>query len=154
VLLGPAEVHAHEHLGEVGRVDTAGPGADRDDGRAVVPLAVEEDLHLEVADRLLQRRELGAGLDRGLLVAGLLGHLDEHLEVVETGVDALHPGELGLPVAQCARHLLGLLGVVPQVGYTRLLGEPGDLGLEGVDVDDGADVAEGGAQRGDLLREV
>ena len=41
-----------------------------------------------------------------------------------------------------------------QRSNARLLAEPGDLGLEGVDVDDGADVTEGGAQGGDLLREV
>ena len=57
-------------------------------------------------------------------------------------------------MAERARHLLGLLGVVPQVWRARLLREASDLGLEGVDVDDGTDVAEGGAQRGDLLREV
>ncbi len=57
-------------------------------------------------------------------------------------------------MAERARHLLGVRGVVPEVGRAGLLAEPRDLGLEGVDVDDGADVAEGGAQRGDLLREV
>ena len=98
--------------------------------------------------------ELDARVARGLLVAGLLGELDEHLEVVEARVDALHAGELGLAVAERARHLLGLLGVVPQVWRARLLREASDLRLEGVDVDDGTDVAEGGAQRGDLLREV
>jgi hypothetical protein len=118
VLLGPAQVHAHEHLGEVGSVDAAGSGADRDHRGAIVPLAVEQGLHLELADRLLQRLELGARLECALFVFGLVRQLDEHLEVVEARLDALHPRELGLAVAERARHLLGVVGVVPEVGRT------------------------------------
>ena len=51
-------------------------------GRVVV-LAVEQRLHLELADGLLQRRELDARLVGGLLVVRLVRELDEHLEVVE-----------------------------------------------------------------------
>ncbi len=79
--LGPAQIHAHEHLGEVGRVVAARTGADRHDRAAVVVLAVEEGLHLEVADRLLQGDELGARLGGAVLVVGLDRQLDEHLEV-------------------------------------------------------------------------
>src|SRR5665647_320006 len=39
VPIRPAQVHPHEHLGEVRRIDTAGAGADRDDGLALVVLA-------------------------------------------------------------------------------------------------------------------
>ena len=58
--------------------------------------------------------------------------------------------ELGLPVAQRARDLLRLLGVVPQVGGTGLLAEAGDLRGERVDVDHGLDVGERGAERLDI----
>ena len=101
-------------------------------------------------DHLLQLRELGARLVGGVLVARLVGELDEHLEVVETPLDAVDAGELRLPVAERARDLLRLLGVVPEVGHTGLIAQSGDLGREAVDVDDGTDVAEGGAQRIDV----
>ena len=61
--------------------------------------------------------ELGARLGGGLLVVGLLRHLDEHLEVVEPLLDAGDARELGLAVAERARDLLGALGVVPEVGH-------------------------------------
>ena len=57
-------------------------------------------------------------------------------------------------MAQRARDLLRVLGVVPEVGDARLLAEVGDLGAEGFDVDDRADVGEGGAEGGDLFGEI
>ncbi len=60
VALGPAQVHAQQHLGEVGGVVSARTRADRDDRGALVVLAVEQGLHLELVDGLGERRELGA----------------------------------------------------------------------------------------------
>src|SRR5690606_3940085 len=61
VPLGPAQVHAHEHLGEIGGVVAARAGADGDDGRACVVLTVEQRLNLEVADGLREGRVFGLG---------------------------------------------------------------------------------------------
>ncbi|MNY40314.1 hypothetical protein D3C86_1750500 [compost metagenome] len=47
--LGPAGVHAQEHLGPVLGVGAARAGVDRDDGRRLVVLAAEHLLHLPVA---------------------------------------------------------------------------------------------------------
>ena len=58
--------------------------------------------------------------------------------------------ELGLPVAERARDLLRLVGVVPEVGSTGLFAETRDLGGERVDVDHGLDVGERGAQGLDI----
>ena len=88
VLLGPAQVHAQQHLGEVGRVHPPGAGADRDDRGALVVLAVEQRLHLELADDVLELRELVARLFGGVLVVHLVGELDHDLEVVEPPLDA------------------------------------------------------------------
>ncbi len=158
VLLGPAQVHPQQHLGEVGGVDAAGAGADGDDGRPRVVLAVQQRLHLELAEQLLQALQLVAGFERGLVRRGAVGlvvhELDEHLEVVEATLDAVQLGELGLRVAQLARHLLRLGGVVPEVGHTGRFGERRDASTEVVHVDHGSDVGEGGAESGDLRREV
>ena len=57
-------------------------------------------------------------------------------------------------MAECAGDLLRRLGVVPQVGDTRLLAQIGDLRLELLDTDHGPDVIESAAQRCDLVRKV
>ena len=71
----------------------AGAGADRDDRRTLVVLAVEQRLHLELADDVLELGELVARLFGGVLVVHLVRELDQHLEVVETPLD----------VGRCAR---------------------------------------------------
>src|SRR5690606_8497924 len=53
VLFRVAQVHALQHLREVGRVDTAGAGTDRHNRGARVPLATEQRLHLELAEHAL-----------------------------------------------------------------------------------------------------
>jgi len=71
MVLGPAQVHAQEHLGPVGRFRAAGTGADRQDGRALVVLAREQ-----------QRRSLAGEIDlQGCYVPVELG--------LELGVGAL-----------------------------------------------------------------
>ena len=95
VPLGPAQVHPHQHLGEVRGVDAAGAGADRDDRLALVVLAGEQGAHLELADGLLQRGQLALGLGQRVGVALLLGQLDQDLEVVDPLVHAGDPLELG-----------------------------------------------------------
>ena len=73
-----------QHLGEVGGIHSAGAGADRDDRRAVVVLAVEQRLHLELADDVFcSSASSCARLVGGVLVVHLVRELDEHLEVVE-----------------------------------------------------------------------
>jgi hypothetical protein len=115
VPLGPAQVHAQQHLGEVGGVHAPGAGADGDHGLAFVVLAGEQGAHLELADVLLDGGQLTLGLGEGVGVVLLLAHLDEGLEVVDAGV---HPGDpvvLGLGAREPGGHDLGLLLVVPQV---------------------------------------
>ena len=147
VLLGPPQIHAQQHLGEVGRVHSPGAGADRDHGRALVVFAVQQRLHFELADDVLEFGELVTRLFGGILVVHLIGELDHDLEIVKAPLDAADAGELGLTVAQRTRDLLRLLGVVPQVGHTCGLTQTGDLGGERIDVDDRLDVGERGAQR-------
>ena len=116
------------------------------DRGAVVVLAVEERLHLELADDLLQVGDLTPRLGGRVFVVHLEGELDEHVEIVETLLDVGDPLKVGLAVTEGARHLLGLLDVVPQVGGAGLFGEPVDLGAERRNVDHRRDVGERGAQ--------
>ena len=45
--LGPALIHAHEHVRPVARLGAAGPGVDAEDAVALVVRPVEEDLQLQ-----------------------------------------------------------------------------------------------------------
>ena len=56
VTLRPAQIHPHQHLGEVRRVDAAGLGADGDQGFALVVLAGQQGTDLLRVDLLLQAR--------------------------------------------------------------------------------------------------
>ena len=102
------------------------------------------ELGLDLADRLLRLR----------LVLLRVDQVDQHLEVVEPRLDAGDAGELGLRVAELARHLLRRLRVVPEVRRGGPLLELGDAGAEGVHADHRDHVAEGGAERRDAGAEV
>jgi hypothetical protein len=88
VALRPAEVHPEEHVGPVGRLGTAGPGADREDRAALVVLTREQEggpLAIEVGlERRRRRIELGGQLG----VAGFLDELEIRKQVVDAGLEA------------------------------------------------------------------
>ena len=56
-IVGPALVHAEEHLGEVLGVGAADVGLERDDRVALVVLPAEERLFLEASELLAERRD-------------------------------------------------------------------------------------------------
>ena len=98
VPLGPAGVHAQEHLGEVGGVHTAGAGADGDDGVAGVVLAAEQRADLQVGEVLADGRQVRLSLGEdlgGILTLLLAGELDHRLEVLDALAQALDPLEVG-----------------------------------------------------------
>jgi hypothetical protein len=143
VPLGPAQVHPHEHLGEVGGVDATGLGADGHQRLAGVVLTREQGAHLELVDRLAQARQLPLGLGRGRLVALLDGHLVQQPDVVQPAAQLLHPAQVALQVGQLGGQRLRGLDVVPEVGRGGLLLELGHLAAQPVDVEDGLDGPQG-----------
>ena len=93
VALGPARIHAQEHLSEVGGIHSPGTRADRDHGVALVVLAAEQRADLQLGQvlgyglqvRLGLRQELG-----GVLALLLGGHLHHGLQVVDAPAQVLH----------------------------------------------------------------
>ena len=146
VALGPAQVHPHEHLGEVGGVHPAGLGADRHQRLALVVLARQQRAHLERLDVVAQLDALGVGVGDGRGVALVLGELVEHGEVLEPAPQVLHPPQLALRVREAARDLLRGFGVVPEIGLACLVREVGDLGAQPGHVGDRLDALEGGRE--------
>jgi hypothetical protein len=154
VPLGPAQVHPQQHLGEVGRVHAPGARADRHNGLAGIPLAIEQGADFELADVLLEGGEFTLGFSEGVGVLLLGAHLDEHLKVLDP---AVHPGDpVALAVGPRERggHLLSVVGVVPEVGDGGFGFQPLDLGRQGIEVGHLAHGIHRRAQVLDLFSEV
>ena len=154
MLLSPAQVHAQQHFGEVGRVHSPGASANRHDRGARVKLAVEQGLHLEVAHHLLHGCELGVHIGRSRLIRLFVRELNHDLEVVESLFDARNAGELTLPVTERGGDALGFLCVVPEVWHAGLLTQIGNLGGESIDANHRADVGKRGAEGSYLLGNI
>ena len=158
VPLGPAQVHPHQHLGEVGGVDAAGLGADGDQRLARVVLPGEQGADLELVQRPAQRAQLALGLGEGS--AASAGSSSPSASSTSTSRSStrrrhpLHPVHLRLHVGQPAGHLLGVLLVVPQVRGSRLLGQLGDLRPQRGQVADLEDRAESLANLAQLGGEI
>jgi hypothetical protein len=115
--LRPAQVHPQEHLRPVGRLRAAGAGADREQRRARVVLAGEQQLSALPGEVRLERRTLASELRRELRVAGFLDQLEGRQEVVEAMLES--PPQLDLAaqaVGLAKRPLRGAL-VVPEVRF-------------------------------------
>ena len=133
--LGPAQVHAQQHLRPVLRLGAARARMDRDDGVAGVVLAAEHLLHLHLGEKLLDLGSLALCL--GVRVGFALGgHFEEHLAVAETAGEALPRVERGLQLGALLQELLRGLRVAPKVRRAALLGELGGAALELSDVKD------------------
>jgi hypothetical protein len=148
VLLGPADVHPHQHLGEVRGVDATGAGADGDQGLADVVLAREQRADLERLDGLLDLGQLGLGLGQRVGVVELEAELDQGAEVLDPRLQLAEPVDLALQAGEPARDARGVGLVVPQVGSRDLLAEVGDLSPHAVEVEHLADRAH---RRSELL---
>ena len=80
VRIGPAGVHAQQHLGPVLGLGAAGPGIDLQEGVVGVGLARQQALELQLLGALLQRRQRGellVGLGQAVLVAFGFAQFDQ-----------------------------------------------------------------------------
>ena len=154
VLLGPAGVHPHQHLGEVRGVDATGAGADGDQRLAGVVLAGQQGPDLERLDGLLDPGQLGLGLGQRRGVALLAAELDHELEVLEPAGQLGEPVDLALEDGEPSGHAGGVVLVVPEVGRGHLLAQVGDLGAHGVEVEHLLDGVHGRLELLDLRVEV
>ncbi len=121
VALGPAAVHAHEHLGPVARLGAAGAGLDAEVGVAGVLGAAEHRLELEFAQALLYARQLGFQL--ALQAVVLFGQLRKGFEVACGGLQFFVRLDEAVERLQLLDYLLGFFLVVPEVGLPHLFGE-------------------------------
>ena len=123
MLLGPARIHAQQHVGPVLALGTAGAGMDLDIAVVSVGLAGKQRLELAAGDLGLEllERLLGVGDGLGILLG--LAELDHGDLVVELLLDAADGGELILERGALLHHALRALLVVPQARVLGLLVE-------------------------------
>jgi hypothetical protein len=76
VTLGPAQVHAKEHLGPVGGFGPAGPGADSQERIALVVFTAEEKAASGDAVLALERGGFAGDIVEEALVVFVLGQLE------------------------------------------------------------------------------
>jgi hypothetical protein len=124
--LGPAQVHAQEHLRPVGRFRTTGAGADRQERRTLVVLAREEEGGPLTREVRVERREVAFELGLEFGVGGLVEQFDRGEQVVGAGQELLPRRDLAAQAVGFAQDLLRGSPVVPEafpLGLCLYLGD-------------------------------
>ena len=145
----PPRIHPQQHFSEVGRVNTASTSTDCHYCRKGVIFAIEQSLDLHDAEQHLKVSELLHDLIRGVTIPGLIGHVDQHIDIAQALGDIHNPSKLGLAVAERTGDFLSCLRVVPQIGNRCLFGQRGNLDLQALRVKHRLNGGEGGAKGGD-----
>ena len=127
-LLEVVEVHALEHARPVFRLGSAGAGLDRDEAVAVVVLARQQRLLLDLVHLRLEAEERLVDLGEHLAVAGLLGELVADLRVLEKRDGLLERLDHGADDLALLDDLLGGLRVVPELLGVHAVVERGPFG--------------------------
>ena len=116
VILGPAQVHAAEHLRPVGGVGSAGAGANRDDRAVRVVRAVEVRRHLELVERLAARAIFASASASAPGSSPSTSRISARRRARPDGVDRLEVrAQVGDPLHDAAR----ALGVAPELVGAR-----------------------------------
>jgi hypothetical protein len=123
VVLRPAEIHPQEHRRPVGRLGSAGPGADCDDRAPLVVLAREQERRPFALERLVEL--VGVALELGRDVGVFFCEREQLDEILGLLDDARPQLDLGAQAVGFAEETLRPTLVVPEPGG---LGEAVDLG--------------------------
>ena len=120
VAFRPTQVHAQQHLCEVGRIHAAGTGANGHHCGTFVVFAVKQGLDFHVSQIVLNAFDFGPRFRQRVGVVFFLSQFHERLDVVDTldcGGETL---QLGLHRGKLAGHLLRVFRVIPQSRFGRL----------------------------------
>ena len=142
--VGPAGVHAVEHLGPVLGLGAAGAGVEGQNGVVGVVLAVEHGHQLQLVHRLLHRVDGFLAFRDQAGVVFLGQHLQHGAGVLVLGVQLLKAVQLALQVAHLGVDLLALFLVVVKAGQRHLVLQLGQALLAGLDGQCVAQVVDGG----------
>jgi hypothetical protein len=130
--LRPAEVHAKQHLGPVGRLGPAGASTDRQQGAALVVLAGEEELRSFPVEIPFEAGGLTVELPGQLGVTRFLDELERREEVLRARAEASPQLDLRSEAVCLAENALRDALVIPEARRAGLCVELGDALLLGV----------------------
>ena len=116
VRLGPAQVHAQQHLGPVLALGAAGAGMDLEKGVVAVGLAREQGLELDLAGPRLQAAERDKGLLDQRRVVVRLGEVNQLAIVGQLALGLVKVRERPLQPVALAHQRPRLGGIAPQAG--------------------------------------
>ena len=121
VALGPARVHAQQHLRPVARLGAAGSRAYLDEGIAGVLGAGEHGAQVEIVEFLLEGVQLFLQFAFETFVLG--AKFAEGVQVLRTGDQRIEGVDDPVERLELLNDLLGLLGVIPEVRRPHLFGQ-------------------------------
>ena len=141
VLLGPARVHAQQHLGPILALGAARAGLHFEESVVGVGLARQQRLKLAPRRLGLQPLERGLGLGDHLRIVLGLAELDHGQLVVELALDLADRAEPILERVALLHGALRFRAVVPEIGVFGLLVQLGEPRLRCIDVKDASSAA-------------
>ncbi len=113
VLLGPADIHAQQHLGPVLRLGAAGAGMHFEIAVVAVGLARQQAFDLAPLRLVVQLFELGFGLRDDIGVALGFAETDQLDRLVDLALDAAIAFDRPFEPGALAQHLLRFARVIP-----------------------------------------
>jgi hypothetical protein len=115
-LLGPARIHAQEHRGPVLALGSPGAGVNLEIGIEAVGFARQQGFELTARDFPLQGLERGLGFSHHARIVLGLAEFDHADIVFELALDLADAVQRILKRGALLHQLLGLLGIVPEIG--------------------------------------
>jgi hypothetical protein len=145
VLLGPARVHAQQHVGPVLALGAAGAGMDFQEAIEAVGLAGQQRLQLAPRHLGLEplERRFSIGHDVGVVLN--LAELDHADVILDLALDAAKRRQLLLQRRALLHQPAGALGIVPQIGIFGEVIQLGEAGARLVEVKDASSAVPGTA---------
>ncbi len=114
--LGPAQVHAHQHLGPILRLGAAGAGIDVDDGVAVVVRARHHRIPSERRHLRAEFGHIGGDLAHQVGILFGFGQVEQLQQFVGAALDRRPGVDFALQRGDLLHHLLGGLLLIPKAG--------------------------------------
>jgi len=131
--LGPAEVHAQEHIGPILGLGTAGAGMDGYNGIAGVILPPEHALEFCGLNLLLDPRHFGRNFAQGLFIIFLPGQLEVSFGVFYFRPQVFPKAQIRLKGSPFLEQSLGTFVIVPEIRFEDFLLDllkPGSFGFQ------------------------
>ena len=141
VLLGPARVHAQQHLGPVLAFGAAGAGMNLEIGIEAVGFAGQQRFEFAARDFLLQALQRGLGFANHAGIVLGFAEFDHADIVLELALDLADAAERILQRGPLLHQLLRLLGIVPEIGVFGELVQLGEPRRGCIDVKDASSAA-------------